>query len=235
MKQQPLVRLLASRSAAGALLLAPLFLAACVSVRLDRVETAAPTRHWALDVRNASVFAGACHYGGERMLAGESAVLAWRLAPSSVDGQAFGGADVVATLRAEGNLADNGPRQSCVYLDPKLDARQAQLAMDWLRAHAKTALGTIVSVEREPLVVEIDGASYRVKAGARVDLEGGALPDLACCKMPYDVWYAPLLALDRNERRVGNTARLAVREPELELEFVRHGENDAWFGALAVD
>src|SRR6185295_2466072 len=70
-----------------------------------------------VEARTASVFAGACHYGGERTTAGREALLAW-----SIDAGSFGGVDLsgtcVAALVSDETNLDDAPsaRRSVVYV-----------------------------------------------------------------------------------------------------------------------
>jgi hypothetical protein len=77
-----------------------------------------------------------------------------------------------------------------------------------------------------------DGDAYRVRAGDWVRLEGQAMPDRACCTMPSNVWYKPMVAIEG--RLVGESALFAVDDPELGPPFERRAENDAFLGSLAV-
>ncbi len=188
----------------------------------------------ALEARTLSIYAGACHYNGERVLAGHTAVLAWQLQAGLIEGQHFGGADIVAVVTSEANLVDDLARTHCVYLDPALDAAQVSLALRWLDAHAQVALGQRLALVRERVQVRIEAGSYWARVGDRIHVQGAPMPNLECCKMPYNVWYQPLTQIDQDSRRVGCTSSLVCVEPRLKLEFSRQGENDAWFGALSV-
>ena len=186
----------------------------------------------ALEARTLSIYAGACHYNGERVQAGHTAVLAWQLEPGLIEGERFDGAGIVAVVTSDENLVEGLPRRSCVYLDPALDGAQVSLALSWLDLHAGPKLGQRVAVVREDVAVRIDSARYLARVGDRIALEGAAMPNLECCKMPYNVWYQPLTEMDQASRKVGCSSSLVCREPRLGLEFSRQGENDAWFGAL---
>jgi hypothetical protein len=69
-----------------------------------------------------------------------------------------------------------------------------------------------------------------VRAGTSVELAGSELPERECCKMPYNVWYAPFERLQG--AIVGCVERFACQEPALACDFSRRGENSAFTGAF---
>jgi hypothetical protein len=186
-----------------------------------------------VEARSASVYAGACHYGAEYTTQGREAVLAWRLDGGSFEGGALDGVEVVAAVRADANLAEPGvARTSVIYLDEDLAPERRAVALSWLQREHAAALGKVELVRTAPVEVACDGDAYRVQAGAWVRLEGRAMPDRACCSMPSNVWYDPLVAVDG--RLVGESALFALDEPTLAAKFERRAENDAFLGSLAA-
>src|SRR5712691_975477 len=66
-----------------------------------------------VEVRTASVFAGACHYNGEVTTTGRDALMAWNVKSGQWRGIDLAGVRVVAIVSAEVNLSeDNAARQS---------------------------------------------------------------------------------------------------------------------------
>src|SRR4026209_2813853 len=89
-----------------------------VAVRGDYVE-----------VRTASVFAGACHYNGEVVTAGRDAMMAWNVTSGKWQGVDLSGVRAVAIVSSYANLAeDNAARQSEIIIDSNASRTQA-LAM----------------------------------------------------------------------------------------------------------
>src|SRR5258707_3550473 len=72
-----------------------------VSLRGDYVE-----------VRTASVFAGACHYNGEVTTTGRDAMMAWNVTSGKWQGVDLTGVRAMAIVRSDANLADNGSGRS---------------------------------------------------------------------------------------------------------------------------
>ena len=173
--------------------------------------------------RTASVYAGACHYGGEYTTAGREAVLAWRIDAGGWDGVDLAGTSIVCVVSADENLAEGGARASRVYVSEGADVDAARA---WLVANHGAVLGELGALEVAPIRFEREGDAFAVAAGDAVELVGTNMPDRECCKMPFNVWYDPLV--DVEEPLVGCAERFACVEPDLDLDWVRAGENCAF-------
>src|SRR5829696_6984884 len=78
-----------------------------VSVRGDYVE-----------VRTASVFAGACHYNGEVVTTGRDAMMAWNVTSGKWQGVDLSGVRAVAIVSSQSNLSEqDAARASKVIID----------------------------------------------------------------------------------------------------------------------
>lgn len=184
-----------------------------------------------VEARTASVFAGACHYNGELVTAGREAMLAWHIDSGRVDGTSLAGLDIVAVVHADENLKDAGQRSSVVYLPEGIDADTRAAALAAIERHAKGALGEIRAVKSGAISVAIDDERYDVKVCGAAALSGTLMADRACCKMPQQVWYEPMTAVDG--RVVGNSESFAFEDPVLGPTWKRSGENDAFVGSFA--
>ena len=184
-----------------------------------------------VEARSASVFAGACHFGAEATTQGREAVLAWQLSGGEIDGVSLAGVEIVAAVRAQANLAEAGAaRSSVVYLEEELPEATRRAALTWLQREHAGVLGQVLEVKTGAVEVDCDGERYSVNALDLVRLEGAALPDRACCSMPANVWYAPLVELEG--RIVGESELFALSDPDLGPAFERRSENDAFLGAI---
>src|SRR2546421_10524011 len=80
-----------------------------------------------VEVRTASVFAGACHYNGELMTTGRDAVMAWRVTAGTWRGTDLAGVRAVAGVSADANLADaQAGRASEIVVDSGATEAQAE-------------------------------------------------------------------------------------------------------------
>lgn len=197
-----------------------------------------------VEARTASVFAGACHYNGELVTDGREAVLAWHFDRGAEQGVELAGLEAVAVVRATENLkltaldrAESGraaERRSIVYVPAALGERERDALVAAVRRHAADAIGEIVEVRGAELSVRFDGDAYRVEvAGAAepaVELVGSLDADRACCRMPQNVWYEPLVPLSAPV--VGKSETFAFRDAGFGSTWVRHDANDAFVGAF---
>src|SRR6187455_1851919 len=86
-----------------------------VSLRGDYVE-----------VRTASVFAGACHYNGEVTTTGRDAMMAWSVTSGKWQGVDLAGVRAVAIVSSDANLAENDvAKQSEILIDNSASRTQA--------------------------------------------------------------------------------------------------------------
>lgn len=180
-----------------------------------------------VEARTASVFAGACHYGGEYTTQGRRAVMGWSLESGLEAGVDLSGITIVALVDCEENLAElDEPRKAVVHVTAggaRLDA-----AMSWLRREQGSTLGEILAVHGDAdLTVDVEGDDFQLHAPS-TSLVGDALADHACCKMPLNVLYDPLQSL--TSRLVGRPAEFLVDEPRLHWKLNRAGDNNVFFG-----
>src|SRR5215212_4921534 len=107
-----------------------------VSLRGDYVE-----------VRTASVFAGACHYNGAVVTTGRDAMMAWNVASGKWQGVDLSGVRVLAIVSADANLGDgNAARQSEIIIDSSASRTQALAMVNALKKNYAASLGNVVEV-----------------------------------------------------------------------------------------
>lgn len=225
--------LLATTAAAAGLAYAtgfPCSLFTCPGAASDAAEATecGPLRGQYVEGRTASVYAGACHYGGEYTTAGREAVLAWRFDEGATDGVSLAGLTVVAVVAGDENLAEaETPRESVVYLSEGATEAQREAVLAWLDP---ALVGTVRDVVAAPVSLERDGDRFAVHAGDRVALAGSALPNRDCCKMPFNVWYDPFDAVD--EPLVGCAETFACAEDALDVSWKSSGDNCVFMGVF---
>jgi hypothetical protein len=193
-----------------------------VSIRGDYVE-----------VRTASVFAGACHYNGEVTTTGRDALMAWNVTAGKWNGVDLAGVRAVAIVTSEVNLSDNdAARRSEIIIDRNASHSQAVAMLDVLKTRYVGSLGKIVAVDIAPISFDHTGGSYTVSAGRLALINVEAMPNDLCCKMPNLVWYSPLVPLDN--RKVGYTRDAVYAGDSLGESWERSGENSAFYGSFAL-
>jgi hypothetical protein len=190
-----------------------------VSLRGDYVE-----------VRTASVFAGACHYNGEVVTTGRDALMAWHVTSGKWQGVDLTGVRVMAIVNSDANLAEgNAARQSEIIID---GSRAQALAMvNALKEKYAASLGNVVAVRNAPISFERNGRTYAVATNeAAINVE--AMPNDLCCRMPNLVWYTPLVGLEN--RKVGYTSKALYSGKIVGEPWSRSGENSAFYGSFSL-
>ena len=192
-----------------------------VSLRGDYVE-----------VRTASVFAGACHFNGEVVTTGRDALMAWNVTSGKWQGVDLAGVRVMAIVSSEANLAEsNAARQTEIVIDSQASRTQALAMVNALKEKYAASLGKIVTVRSAPISFERSGRTYAVVTNdAAINVE--AMPNDLCCKMPNLVWYAPLVGLEN--RKVGYTSRALYSGKVIGEPWSRSGENSAFYGSFSL-
>ena len=192
-----------------------------VSIRGDYVE-----------VRTASVFAGACHYNGEVVTTGRDAMMAWNVTSGKWQNVDLTGVRAMAIVTADVNLSDNNAaRHSEIIIDSTASETQSQAMRNALKQKYAAALGEVVTVRHAAVSFERNGRTYSVAADdASINVE--AMPNDLCCKMPNLVWYSPLVGLEN--RKVGYTVKASYSGKAIAAPWSRSGENSAFYGSFSL-
>ena len=185
-----------------------------------------------VEVRTASVFAGACHYNGEVVTTGRDALMAWNVTSGKWQGVDLSGVRVLAIVSSDSNLGEsNAARQSEIIIDSQASRTQALAIMNALKEKYAASLGNVVEVRTAPISFERNGRTYSVVTNeAAINVEG--MPNDLCCKMPNLVWYAPLVGLEN--RKVGYTSKALYSGKSVGEPWSRSGENSAFYGTFSL-
>ena len=183
-----------------------------------------------LEVRSAAVFAGACHVNSEADSQGRQALLAIGLESGTYDGEDLAGVRLAVAMSADENLLHDGARRSVVYLDDGPSAAAREAAVSWLRFRYGDRLGEIREVVVAPLTFAVEQTHFRLELPGVLDVQGDVLADRACCSMPENIWYEPLLAVD--EALVGNATRCRFTGAEGLPSWTYEDQNNAYLGRL---
>lgn len=184
-----------------------------------------------VEVRTASVFAGACHFNGEVTTAGREAIMAWSFTSGSYKGTDLSGLRAIAVVSSEENLDNSqAARHSQIILDASATHDQKTALLAALKDRYGATLGELTSVRSAPITFKHEGKTYEV-ASAEAAINVEAMPNDLCCKMPNLVWYNPLVPL--GQRKVGYTLRAVYSGHEVGETWERDGENSAFYGSFA--
>lgn len=215
----------------GFLTLAVMFIGISALVFSSQAESVSLRGDY-VEVRTASVFAGACHYNGEVVTTGRDALMAWKVTSGKWQGVDLSGVRAVAIVSADANLGEsNAGRQSEIIIDAGASRAQALAITNALKEKYAVSLGKIVEVRTAPISFERSGRTYAVVTNeAAINVE--AMPNDLCCKMPNLVWYAPLVGLEN--RKVGYTSKALYSGRVVGEPWSRSGENSAFYGTFSL-
>ena len=130
----------------GLLVLAAMFVAVSALVFSSRAESVSLRGDY-VEVRTASVFAGACHYNGEVVTTGRDALMAWNVTSGKWQGVDLTGVRVLAIVSADANLGEtSAARQSEIIIDSSASRTQALAITNALKEKYAASLGKIVEV-----------------------------------------------------------------------------------------
>jgi hypothetical protein len=185
-----------------------------------------------VEVRTASVFAGACHFNGEVTTTGREALMAWNVTSGKWNGVDLTGVRAIASVSADDNLSNlQAKRRAEVIVDKSATHAQAVAMIEGIKSRYSDALGEIVSVRTAPISFKHEGKTYEVSSTeAAISVE--AMPNDLCCRMPNLVWYSPLVAL--SQRKVGYTVKALYSGQAVGDNWERAGENSAFYGNFAL-
>ena len=200
---------------------------------LAAAEAAAPVlRGDYVEVRSASVFAGACHFNGENVTTGRDAMLAWNIQSGEWKGTRLQGVRAVAVVSSPANLADKAPHRSELIIDSSASDAQVGAVLEALKRTYAASLGEVVAVRRAAIQFEHKGTSYSVQAGEIASIAVDSMPNNECCKMPHQVWYEPLVPLQG--RKVGYTKDARYAGGAVAEGWQRADENSAFYGKFLI-
>ncbi|HKC65351.1 MAG TPA: DUF1326 domain-containing protein [Pyrinomonadaceae bacterium] len=185
-----------------------------------------------VEVRTASVFAGACHYNGEVVTTGRDALMAWQVNSGNWNGVDLSGVRVVAVVSSDSNLSDTqAPRRSELIVDKSASRAQELAIIDALKTKYSATLGKIVSVKSAPVEFKHEEKAYSINSSGIATINMESMPDDLCCRMPQLVWYEPLIPLAG--RKVGYTREALYAGGAVGDSWQRDGENSAFYGSFS--
>jgi hypothetical protein len=158
-----------------------------------------------VEARSADVYTGPCFANSEIGLAGDLAVMGWKIEKGSFDGVILDGLSVMGVIHAEGTLGDYArpeiPAKAVLILDENANAEQRIALKGFAQKMGGNLLSDVVRVEYRPITFTLEDNSIHSKkavmtAGELAKLETRPLStgDQICHNEA--VWYAPLTKLD---------------------------------------
>ena len=216
-------------------------LAVCALVTLVAPMTMAassvPIQGDYMESRSADVYTGFCVANSEVGLAGDQAILAWRIREGSWNGVSLDGLSVVAVVKAKSTLGDPYhnpyPAKSILIVDSRATSQQQAALQAFAQSMAKDLLLNVVKRETASIAVEIgEGTEHgrsKLTAGSEVAMETRSIggKDHMCGN--EDVYYEPLVPLSHampvftlNNQFAGTGLGVTWRLNDKRSSFVGH-------------
>jgi len=186
-----------------------------------------------IEVRSASVYVGACHFGAEYVEGGKEATLVWNIESGNWHGVSLDSLTVVAVVSAKNNLAlDTETRQSVLYLDTEVTAAQRAALIDMLTTKRADVLGQVVATQTAPIAFTKKGTRYDVTVGKVLALSANRYP-CSGCTQPHQIWYKPLTEIQNPI--VGKSKVYRYKDTHLPVTWHQGGpENNVFVGDFLI-
>jgi len=158
-----------------------------------------------VEARTADVYTGPCFANAEVNLAGDLAVIGWKIQEGAWQGVKLDGLAVVGVLRANstlGNVARSPyPVKAVLIVDERADALQRIALRGFAQRMGGDLLQDVARVEYQPIELSfargnVHSMQARLEAGklARIETRSLGEGDHICHN--EEVWYKPLTKLD---------------------------------------
>lgn len=194
-----------------------------------------------IETRSADVWTGPCVANGEVNLAGDQAILAWRINKGQWNGVALAGLSVVGVVKAGATLGDEYsnpyPARAVLIVDQKASPEQQKALIGLAQAMAGELLKNVVRIEIAPIELQIsnDGGHYdktTLRAGNLAGIETRMIgkKDHLCGN--EEVYYQPLVTMNHAMPAVAELDQ--YQGPGLDVRWTVHGKRSAFVGSFSL-
>jgi hypothetical protein len=186
------------------------------------------------EFRTCSLFAGACHYSGEVMVDGRSAVTFFLFETGLYQGTSLKGARVAVLTQAEKNLSFEGPRRSVLFVQAQNQA-QRESVLSIVKKLLGSQTGDVVQIVEASLQVipHKNTTTWTLRDAHQKVLFQAITSDRECkaCSMPGELWYEPLVK--GAQVRVATVEEQTLTVPFLGEKWRRTYESAAFVGRFS--
>jgi len=158
-----------------------------------------------VEARSADVFVGPCFANSEVEMAGNLAVMGWKIEQGTWEGVNLAGLGVVGVVKASATLGDVHhtayPVKSVLIIDETATPEQRLALKSFAQRMSKDLLSDVVRIEYKPVTLTVENnnvhtATAKLQAGAlaAIQTRGIRKADQVCSH--EDVWYPPLTEVD---------------------------------------
>jgi hypothetical protein len=193
-----------------------------------------------IETRSADVWTGPCVANGEVNLAGDQAILAWRVTRGAWKGVSLEGLSVVGVVKANATLGDEYnnpyPAKSVMIVDEKACPEQQKALVEFAQSMAGELLNNVVRVDIAPITVEVTGhdghySNTLVQAGKLAGIQTRAIntKDHLCGN--EDIYYQPLASMTHSMPAVAELDQ--YNGSSLGASWTIRGKRSAFVGSFA--
>ena len=158
-----------------------------------------------IEARTADVYTGPCFANSEVGLAGDLAVMGWKIEKGSFQGVDLDGLSVMGVIRASNTLGDVNssayPVKAVLVIDERANAEQRLALKGFAQKMGGDLLADVVRVEYQPIELtvadnNVHSRKATMTAGNMVKLQTRPLTDGDQICHNEDVWYQPLTKVE---------------------------------------
>jgi hypothetical protein len=193
-----------------------------------------------IETRNAEVWTGACVANGELNMAGDQAILAWRVNKGQWNGVSLDGLGVIGVVKTAATLGDEYsnpyPAKAVMIVDAKANAEQRQALVSFAQQSTGELLKNVVEIKVTSFQMELGhhmhDAKASLRAGNLVRLETRAVSDQDHLCGNEGVYYQPLTTLIHSMPALAELDQ--YDGPGLGVVWTLHGKRSAFVGNFAL-
>ena len=193
-----------------------------------------------IETRSADVWTGSCVANGEVNLAGDQAILAWRVNKGEWKGVSLDGLSVVAAVKANATLGDEYnspyPAKAVMIVDERACPEQQKALVEFAQSMSGRLLNNVVRVEVAAITVHVSGhdghySETAVQAGNLAGIQTRSIgkKDHLCGN--EDVYYQPLAQMNHSMPAIAELDQ--YNGADLGVSWTIHGKRSAFVGTFA--
>lgn len=190
-----------------------------------------------IETRSADVYTGPCFANAEAGLAGDQAIMGWRVEKGEWNGVPLDGLSVVAVVKANATLGDPFgnplPAKAVMIVDENASEAQRAALIGLAQGMAGELVRNVVQVEAAPISLEILG-HYRnvtLKAGDFAGIQTRNIGDKDHLCGNEEVYYQPLITMSHAMPAVAELD--SYSGPGLGVSWTMKGKRSAFVGAFS--
>lgn len=156
-----------------------------------------------LEARTADVYTGPCFANSEVELAGDLAVMGWKIEKGAFQGVNLDGLSVMGVVKASGTLGDfmhpSVPTKAVIIVDQRATPEQRLALQHFAQRMGGDLLADVVRVDARPIEfssADIHSRKAKMVAGELAQIETRALETTDQICHNESVWYQPLTSVE---------------------------------------